>query len=304
MISVYAIILNWNRKVDTIECLKSIAKTKKSGFNLTTVVVDNASTDGSVDEIKKFVNNQDTILIVNDSNLGFAAGNNVGINYALFHSAEYILVLNNDTRLDVNLLHELVEAASKSPRGGAFSPKIYFEKGYEFHKKRYSESDLGKVIWAAGGIMDWNNVYGINRGVDEVDAGQYDKSLNIEFATGACVLYSASALKKVGVFDEKYFMYYEDVDLSIRLARAGFAIHFVPKAVLWHKVAQSSGIGSGLNDYFIARNRMLFGLKYASVRTILALFRESIKLLRKGRAWQRIGIKDFYLSKFGKGSWK
>lgn len=303
MKSVYIVILNWNRKVDTVECIKSVAKLSKRGYKITTVVVDNNSADGSQAEIEKVIKGTGSILIVNDSNLGFAAGNNVGINYALYHKADYVVVLNNDTRLDPNLINRLFDKAEKNTDGAAFSPKIYFERGFEFHKERYKKEEFGKVIWSAGGSIDWANIFGVNRGVDEVDKGQFDKQVNVDFATGACVMYRASALKKTGVFDEKYFMYFEDVDLSVRLLRAGYKIVYVPDAVLWHKVAQSSAIGGGLNDYFISRNRLLFGLKYASIRTKFALLREAYGLLLNGRQWQRTGVRDFFVANFGKGSW-
>ena len=96
----------------------------------------------------------------------------------------------------------------------------------------------------------------------------------------------------------------EDSDLSERIKKAGFKVMYSPRGRLWHKVSQGSGIGSELNDYFITRNRMLFGMTYAKLRTKFALFRESIKLLLIGRKWQKIGIRDYYLGKFGKGSWK
>ena len=99
-------------------------------------------------------------------------------------------------------------------------------------------------------------------------------------------------------------MYFEDTDLSQRLKLAGKKIVYDPSGVIWHKVAQSSGIGSNLNDYFTTRNRMLFGMKYASFRTKIALLRESVRLLISGRKYQKQGIKDFYLGRFGKGSWK
>ena len=115
---------------------------------------------------------------------------------------------------------------------------------------------------------------------------------------------SRNALEKVGLFDEKYFMYFEDTDLSMRLKRVGFRVFYVPRAVLWHKVAQSSAIGSSLNDYFITRNRMLFGMKYAPLRARFALLREALKFLLYGRNWQRIGVIDYITGNLWKGSWK
>src|SRR3989344_2902107 len=113
-----------------------------------------------------------------------------------------------------------------------------------------------------------------------------------------------NVLEKSGLFDEKYFMYYEDTDLSLRIKKNGFKLFYIPQAIVWHKVAQSSGIGSELNDYFITRNRLLFGMKYAKIRSRFALYRESLRLLSSGRKWQKKGVIDFYLGRFGKGSWR
>ena len=301
MKKIFVIILNWNRKKDTLECLKSLARLNAIDFDLKTVIIDNASSDDSVKVLSKLKN---LTLIENKDNFGFAQGNNVGIKYALKRGADYVLVLNNDTEFDKDLLVQLIKAAEKYKSGGAFSPKIYFAKGYEFHKNRYKRAELGKVLWAAGGEIDWKNVYGKNIGVDEVDHGQYGKTREIDFASGACVLYRSDTLRKVGLYDERYFTYYEDVELSTRMAKKGWKIYYVPEAILWHKVAQSSGIGSSLNGYFITRNRMLFGMKYASLRARFALAREAIRFLLKGRVWQRNGIIDYISGNLWKGSWR
>lgn len=309
MFKIFIIILNWNRAYETIECLKSIQKLKIKDFLLEVVVVDNASKDGMIEIIRKNVRSITGIrgirgkIIENKENLGFAGGNNVGIKYALENKADFVLILNNDTIVDKNLIIGLLETAKKYPKAGAISPKIYFAKGYEFHKDRYKDQELGKVIWYAGGKVDWKNVYGTNRGVDEVDKGQYEETEETDFATGACMFLNTKALREVGFFDEKYFMYFEDVDLSQRMKKAGWKVFYTPYAYLWHKVARSSSVGGNLNDYYITRNRMLFGLRYAPVRTYLALIRESIKLLATGRKWQRIGILSFYLKNFGKGGY-
>ncbi len=305
MLKVFIIIVNWNRKNDTIETLESLSKSEVLGFQYEIVVVDNASTDGSVSAINKLkLNNVNIKIIKNKTNLAFAEGNNIGMKYALKQKGDHIILLNNDTLVDSGLIVNLVEASKKYKKAGAISPKIYFAKGFEYHKNRYKKSELGKVIWYAGGDMDWDNIYGSNHGVDEVDKGQHNKVKDTDFATGACVLYPAKVLKDVGLFDERYFMYLEDGDLSQRIKDSGYRVIYYPKAKLWHKVAQSSGIGSDLNDYFITRNRLLFATKFARVRAKLAIARQSIKLLVYGRKWQKVGVKDFYLRNFGRGSWK
>lgn len=304
MSKIFIVILNWNKAKLTLECLGSVKKLKTSGNNIEIVIVDNDSKKAEKQKLKKSIKGDYIKLLENNKNLGFAAGNNSGIKYALKNKADYILILNNDALVDKNLLVEFLKKAKKHPKIGILSPKIYFAKGYEFHKDRYKNSEKGSVIWYAGGRIDWNNVYGINEGVDSVDSGQFDKEREVDFATGTCMFIRADSLKKAGYFDERYFMYYEDMDLSRRIKMAGYNILYVPKAKVKHKVAQSSSIGSELNDYFISRNRMLFGIQYAPIRTKAALFRESVRFLLKGRKWQKIGIKDYYLRKFGKGSWK
>lgn len=301
MKKVFIIILNWNRFEDTFDCLRSVRSLNVQGYELKILIVDNGSTDGSLEKLKGI---KDISLISNECNLGFAGGNNIGIKYALQNGADYVVIINNDVILEKNSLNQLVKTALNNPTFGAISPKIFFEKNYEFYKNKYNETDKGKVIWYAGGIIDWKNVYGSGRGVDEVDKGKFDKITNTDFATGTCMLLTRTALEKVGVFDDKYFMYYEDTDLSQRLKRKRFEVIYTPNATIWHKVSQSSGIGSDLNDYFITRNRMLFGIKYASLHTKFALLKESIKLLLNGRKWQKIGIRDFYLGNFGKGTWE
>ena len=151
--------------------------------------------------------------------------------------------------------------------------------------------------------MDWLNVFSRHRGVDEVDKGQYDSALEIDFATGCCMCIPRSVLETVGLFDDTLYLYFEDADLSQRILRAGWKIIYQPKAVIWHvNAASGGGSGSPLHDYYLTRNRMVFGMRYASFRTKLALLKESVRLLMTGREWQKKGERDFFLGKFGKGS--
>lgn len=300
---VAVIVVNWNRGKDTVECLKSLSRVSTFGFELTTVVVDNGSTDDSLELLSKITNFTFRLISLKE-NTGFVGGNNIGIKAALEDGADYVLLLNNDTLVDRGLIKELVKFAQKDRDGGVFVPKIYFAPGFEFHKDRYPKSLQGRVIWYAGGLIDWNNVYGSNFGVDDVDRGQFDEVKETDFATGCALFTGRKVLEKIGYLNDKYFAYLEDVEFCLRAKKAGFKVIYVPTAYLWHKVAQSSGIGSGLNDYFLTRNRLDFGLKYAPLRTKIALIRESAKLLLTGRKWQKTGVRDFYLRKWGKGSWK
>lgn len=300
---VSVVILNWNRKDDTVDCLKSLRRISTYGYDLSILVVDNGSTDGSIEEFNK-ITDPSFKLIKSETNLGFVGGNNLGIKCAMEDGADWILVLNNDTLADKNMIKEMVKFAEGKTNVGIVSPKIYFAPGFEFHKGIYPKFTSGKVIWAAGGKIDWDNVYGTNIGVDDVDRGQYDEVKEIDFASGASMLISRKVIEKIGYFNPKYFMYLEDTEFCQRAKNVGFKIFYLPSAMLWHKVAQSSAIGGTLNDYYITRNRMLFGFKYASFRAKFALVRESIKFLIVGRPWQRKGVLDFYFKNLGKGSWK
>ncbi len=297
------VILNFNGEKDTRDCLKSIDSLLLGNSKLLTIIVDNGSKEKFSNENIKFKNG-DLNIIRNEENLGFAYGNNVGIKHAIKEGADYIMVLNNDTFLNKNILIELMRVVETNDQIGIVGPKIYFAKGYEFHKNRYKKDDRGKVIWYAGGILDWKNLIWYHRGVDEVENGQFDKIYETDFASGCCMFVKKEVFKKLGFFDEKYFMYYEDIDFNIKAKKSGYKIIFVPSALMWHKNAQSSGgSGSDFQDYYITRNRLIFGLKYASLKAKFHLIKESLLMLKNGRKWQKRGVRDFYLRKLGKGNY-
>jgi GT2 family glycosyltransferase len=303
--SVAIVILNWNQPKITIETISSFFKIKATKFVYHIYLVDNASSDNSYQKFQSlYKNNSQITLLKTKSNLGYAGGNNYGIKKALLKNYDYILIANNDILVSPDFLEKLIEEGKNNPKSILF-PKIYFAPGYEFHHNRYQKSELGKVIWALGGKIDWNNVYASNIAIDEVDKGQYDQAdLKIDFISGCCLLVPVDAFKKIGLFDDKYFLYLEDVDFSQRAIKNGYKLQLVPDSVIWHLNSASSSPDSDLQNYFITRNRLLFGLKYAPLKTKFALFRESIKFLFSRDYWRRIAVRDYYLGRFGKGSWQ
>src|SRR4030042_5912844 len=250
-------IVNYNGRDNTLACLRSLEKLQATSCRLQVFVVDNHSFDNSVQDIKKQF--PKATLIKNAENLGFVGGNNAGIKKAIKDGADYVLILNNDTLVSENLIGELLKVAQKDEKVGIVVPKIFFAAGYEFHKKLYQKNDLGRVIWYAGGRTDWQNMFGVHLGVDEVDHGQFDQEKEVDFATGCCFLAKKEVFSKIGLFDSKFFLYGEDLDLSIRALKAGFKIFYAPRAFLWHKNAGSSSSGSTLHDYYLSRNRLLLG---------------------------------------------
>lgn len=262
-------------------------------------IVDN---EGSVELSKKLKQDYPQVyLLGTGDNLGFAAGNNLGLKKAMVEKDDIIVCINNDTFVEREFIKQVVTSPITDPKVGVVGGLIYFAPGFEFHKS-YSKKDLGKVVWYAGGAFDWDNVLGSNAHVDEVDRGQFTQIQQTPYVTGALLITRSDVLEKVGLFDEKYFMYMEDDDLSERIKQAGFKVMFDPHIKMWHKVAQGSSVGSNLNDYFITRNRLYFGLKYAKVRTKFALVREALRLLFIGRKAQQQAVLDFFQGKMGKGS--
>lgn len=301
MKKVFLVTVNFNSENETHDLLASLKKVEEKGFSLSIVVVDNASKVPFTflpGEKKEHIT-----FLTTEKNLGFTGGYNLGIQKALDMGAEYVVILNNDTLVKPDFIHAFLQTYEKEKNVGIVVPKIYFAKGHEFHKDRYSEKEKGKVFWYAGGFMDWANVFSRHRGVDEVDTGQYDAMEKVDFATGCCMCIPREVLQRIGMFDDRLYLYFEDADLSQRVLRAGLSIIYQPQAVIWHvNAASGGGSGSSLHDYYLTRNRMVFGMRYATLRTKLALIRESIRLLLTGRQWQKIGIQDFYAKKLGKGS--
>jgi GT2 family glycosyltransferase len=299
------IILTTNALAMTEEQLKDVAKLDTGGLVVECLVVDNGSEDGTEDAIKNYkLPNMDYKFIQSGANLGFAGGNNVGIKDAVKRGFDYVILMNNDLILPRDLVIKLTGFLESNADVGIASPKMYFAPGYEFHKDRYNKSELGKVFWYAGGIIDWKNIYSSHRGVDEIDAGQYNQVAETDFANGACVIIRNELFKKIGYLDDSLFLYWEDADFSQRVNKIGYKVIYFPETCIWHKVSASTGgSGSPSNDYFLIRNRYYFAMRYANFRARFAVFRDTLKLVFAGRPWQKKGGMDALIGIKGMGAW-
>lgn len=278
---VAVIILNYKTKRLTLKCIDSI---KKSSYkNTEIIVVDNNSEDDLEDDIKNIPR---VSFIQTGENLGYTGGNNIGIKKALVLGSDYIFVLNSDTELDNNAIENLVKTGEKDNKNGILGPKILF--------------DDKKTIWFAGGVFDENNILGSHKGVDKIDDGRFDTEMETDYITGAAMFIKKEVIDKIGLLDDRYFLYYEDSDFCVRARNAGYKIIYAPKAIVFHENAKSTGLGSSLQDYFITRNRMLYASKFSSFKTKFALFREAIRnILIPAR---RLALYDFLVDNLGKGS--
>ena len=277
---VTVIILNFKVKKLALKCLESVQNSNYK--ELEVILVDNRSNDGIEDDVRKF---RDVSFIQTGKNLGYSGGNNIGIKKALESGADYIFILNPDTTIERDCIKNLIDGM-ESAGADIAGPKIYFAGS--------------KKIWYSGGIMDWENVIGKHKGVDEEDRGQYDVPQETDFVTGAAMMVKREVFEKIGLFDEKYFLYYEDADFCERAKRDVFKVFYIPEAVVYHANAASAGLGSPLQDYYITRNRMLYASKFLPLRTRFSLFREALRNL--GNPNRRLALWDFLTGNLGKGS--
>lgn len=300
------IILTTNALAMTKEQLLDVAKLYTGNLDAECLVVDNGSKDGTEEALKNYkLPNMKYKFLQSGANLGFAGGNNVGIKDALKRGYDYVILMNNDLILQKDTVVKLVDFMSKNSDVGMASPKMYFASGYEFHKDRYKDSEKGKVIWYAGGIIDKQNVYTSHRGVDEIDNGQYDKVEETDVANGACVIIRDEVFEKVGFLDDSFFLYWEDADFSERVRSSGFKVIYYPGTWIWHKVSASTGgSGSPTNDYFLIRNRFYYSMRYSPFWTKFAVLRDTVRQIFTGRTWQRWGAIDALLGRKGMGQWK
>src|SRR6266567_1285151 len=154
MKQVGVVTVSYNTAKDTTAFLHSLKHVKTPDFELATIVVDNGS--GEMYKLPEGLKN--TTLIRSETNTGFSGGYNIGMKEALNRGSDYILIVNNDTEMDSDMITNLLQILESDPKIGLTTPKIYFAKGHEFHKDRYKPHELGKVFWFAGGYTDWNNV--------------------------------------------------------------------------------------------------------------------------------------------------
>jgi hypothetical protein len=291
------VIVNWNGKKDTVACLDSLKRMNSKGCDLRIIVVDNGSTNDSVAVISRA--HPQVRLIETGSNIGFSGGNNIGIKAALATGAGYIWLLNNDTIVQREALSNI--RAFDLPSVGIAGSKIYFAAGREYHLDRYTKRDQGRVFWYAGGLIDWANMYASHRGVDEVDVGQFSEMEETPFVTGCSMMVRRAVFDKIGLLDDRFYLYLEDVDFCLRARHHGFRLLYVPTSVVWHIGAGSSGgAGNPLHDYYITRNRLLVGFRYAPIRTKLALLREAFLQLIGTSTIKRSAVIDALTGRFGR----
>jgi GT2 family glycosyltransferase len=244
---VYVVILNWNLKDDTIACVRSVLTGGDTALRI--VIVDNGSDDGSVAAFQHLGPRVE--VIANKENVGFARGANLGIRHALTRGADYILLLNNDTIAGASLIGSLVEAAASLAEPTVLAPAIFYH-------------DDPRRFWRLGAVHRWGLPVPWEIGRDARDVGQFRQPFEVDYITGCAMWVPAVIFERVGLFDEGFYMYYEDSDFCQRVRRSGFRILVVPQAHIWHKVSRSARQTPGIAAYQHTRNRVIFYNRYAT----------------------------------------
>jgi len=251
MKSISVITVNFNHHYVTEELLSSIFK-NNTYPDLEILVVDNGSTINPVEQWRKKY--PGVRFIRSDINLGFAGGNNLGIKAA---KGDYLFLVNNDTEFTGGLAEELANTLDKYPSAGIVSPKI-----------RYYHSP--EILQYAGfTLMNYYTARNRCLGQFEKDLGQYDHlSGETGFAHGAAMMVRREAIEKAGIMSENFFLYYEEMDWSEQIKRAGYTIRLNMQALIYHKESVSVGSKSMVKEYFMNRNRILFIRRNCSYTTL------------------------------------
>lgn len=291
---VITVILNTNRRDDTLEVLASLEESTYNNHSV--IVLDNASTDGSVDAIQKKYPHVEIIGLT--QNLGYAGNNNVGIEIAIAKGADWVFVLNEDTILAEDCLKRLVEIGESDSSIGIVGPLVY----------HHSEPD---VIQSAGGSLgpNWQSQH---LGQNERDIGQFQYPQDVEWISGCAIMVRRTAIERVGALDARFFYYWEETEWCLRTRRDGWRVVFVPQAKLWHKGVQRDYQPSPSVTYYSTRNRLLMLAKHRAPirvwgqaiwqisRTLTSwTIRPKWKSMREHRNAMGRGLVDFLRHRWG-----
>lgn len=236
------VVLNWNQAEHTTACLRSLFAAD-SQERTAVVVVDNGSSDDSVAIIHAsfpYVH-----ILETGANLGYAGGNNAGIRHAMAAGAEAICILNNDVIVDPNFLQPLLAALHRQSDIGVVTPLVA------------EQAADGGRIWALGSAVNWRTAAIMRQHAGEpVQAWSHHAPFEVEIASGAAMLVKREVFERVGLMDEAFFLYFEEVDWSLKVHQAGYRILAVPSSVVWHEVSATLGASSPVIDYYMLRNQL------------------------------------------------
>ena len=244
--TVCIIVLNWNNPGDTLACLKSLQKLDYPSYSV--LVVDNGSTDDSVSVIRERY--PDVPLLETGANLGYAGGNNAGIRHVLQQGADYVCILNNDIVVAPDFLGFLMSALESAEDMGVVTPLVL-------------DTSSPESVWALG-VRVGKRTAKVDRlyAAADPEAVVGREPFEVDAASGSAFLVRRKVLEEVGLLDEGYFLYFEEIDWCLMVRKAGYRILAVPSSRVWHKVSGTLGERSPLIDYYMLRNHLRLVLRH------------------------------------------
>ena len=252
---VTTIVINWGLKQETMKCLRSL---ERLDLPCRVIVVDNGSGDGSSEYIARHFPQAELIAL--PSNVGFGPACNLAITRALQDGVcDYIFLLNNDALVHPRALSELLSIAQDCPKAGILGPKVYY----------HNEPDK---IWYAGARKRWGVLAATDTGRGQTDYGQFDALREVDYVFGAAMLIRRDVFERVGLFDEQFFLYLEDMDFCLRTQETGFSLLFVPQAHVWHKGSASTANRNGMRKHHFVKSTVRFAKKHTSLAWSLPAF--------------------------------
>ncbi|WP_449623050.1 glycosyltransferase family 2 protein [Robertmurraya sp. Marseille-Q9965] len=274
--SVYIVILNYNNFSDTISCVREVENVNYDNYKI--VIVDNFSTDDSESVLKEEFPQH--TFIQTGSNLGYAGGNNVGMKYAKEQNADYICILNNDVIVDKDFLKSLLQYFTLNPNVGVVGPRV-------------CEFSTPEIIQSTGAMIDFNTgrVNIINNGEHENDVK--DKVITCDYVGGACLLFPVQILDEVGYIPENYFLFYEETEWCLNIKKKGYEVVCFCGAKVVHKGSASISQVSGLSEYFMYRNVVIFMKRNATTRQLLSFYTYSLLYSAYRGIIKKDGLKFF-----------
>lgn len=289
------VILNWNNAQDTIACLDAVAQLTYPYMSV--LVVDNGSSDDSVEQIS--ASHPKVTLVPLGENYGYTGGNNRGIELALEQGCDYVWLLNDDAVVAPDSLSRLMDVASVLPIAGILGPKIY------------TCEERQTILSAGGTLVDGWRV--VQHGVGQPDEASYDKLTDVDFIMGCAMLVNRHLIEQIGMFEEGFFAYEEDVEWCYRAKQSGFRVLYVPQAHVWHPDTRLRDEYSPRVVYYMARNKLLFVRKHRLGPGILAqvllqnfrtLASWSLRMRWRNKRAQRdalaLALWDFFRKKAGR----
>lgn len=259
------VIVTWNSEKDIQDCLKSLKDQSYKNFNI--IIVDNASTDNTIQVAKKTF--PEAEILTQSENLFLTGANNLGITHAVTkYNSEYVMVLNPDTYTHPDLISELLKPFESNGKIGATGPKVMFWK-----------NENEGLINSAGLTYDgFMQAYDI--GFKEEDKGQYDQQKEVFGVTGACIMYKVAMLEEVGLYDNNIKMYLDEVELFIRAHKKDWKVVYIPTAVIGHNYMQSTNKNKQFNrQKQMAKAWLIIALKHYPIKSKLAMVKNYIKFL-------------------------